>query len=115
MTEARANDAVRRVEDEAIEPTAEERLMALGDALEVQLRERPYVTLAAAAGAGFILAQALSSRVGRIALLAAGGFAATRLLRGDGMRFLERALGDEGDDEEMDDELASEEAHMTPQ
>jgi hypothetical protein len=83
----------------------EEGLVAVSRALETQVRERPYVALAAAVGAGFVLAQALRSTVGRVALVAAGGYAATRLLRGDGMQVLERLMGgDVDEDEELDDE-----------
>ena len=90
----------------SIESSAQEGLMAIGQALEEQLRERPYVTLGVAFGIGLVVSQALSSRLGRVALLAAGGYAATRLFQSDGLGLLERVLGgDEGDDEidEIDD------------
>ncbi len=96
----------------AIESSAQEGLMAIGQALEEQLRERPYVTLAAAFGVGVVLSQALSSRVGRIALLAAGGYAATKLLQSDGLGLLTSMLGgeaeadDEGADGDPDSDLA---------
>ena len=90
----------------AIESSAQEGLMAIGQALEEQLRERPYVTLGVAFGVGLVVSQALSSRLGRVALLVAGGYAATRLFQSDGLGVLERVLGgDEGDDvsDEIDD------------
>jgi len=96
----------RTSELEDLSRSAEEGLTSAMQALEEQVRERPYVTLAAALGAGVVLGQALHSRVGRLALLAAGGFAATRLLQGDGARLLERVLGTDVDDEDYDDELA---------
>ena len=101
-----AKRARRAPELEDLSRSAEEGLSAAVQALEEQVRERPYVTLAAAVGAGLVLGQALHSRIGRIALLAAGGFAATRLLQGDGGRFLERVLGTDVDDDDYDDELA---------
>jgi ElaB/YqjD/DUF883 family membrane-anchored ribosome-binding protein len=103
LTEKRAR---RTSELEDLSRSAEEGLSNAMQALEEQVRERPYVTLAAALGAGVVLGQALHSRVGRLALLAAGGFAATRLLQGDGARLLERVLGTDVDDEDFDDELA---------
>jgi hypothetical protein len=94
----------------------EEGLAAVSRALEEQVRERPYVTLAAAVGAGFVLAQALRSRVGRIALVAAGGYAATRLLRGDGMQVLERLMGDDiDDDDDVDLDASPPMTSQTPQ
>jgi len=87
------------------ESEASDALLAVGRAIEEQVRARPIATLAAAAGAGFVLGNALHSRVGRIALLAAGGFAATRLLQGDGVMLLERLLGADIDDEDIEDEL----------
>ena len=86
---------------EALE-AGQEKLVALGRVLEEQLQERPYVTLAAAVGVGVVLAQALSSRVGRIALLAAGGYAATRVVQAGGLEVLGALLGAEDDD--LDDE-----------
>jgi hypothetical protein len=90
----------------AIESSAQEGLMAIGQALEEQLRERPYVTLGVAFGVGLVVSQALSSRLGRVALLAAGAYAATKVFQSDGLGVLERVLGgDEGDDvsDEIDD------------
>jgi ElaB/YqjD/DUF883 family membrane-anchored ribosome-binding protein len=98
--------ARRGPELEDLSRSAEEGLSVAVQALEKQVRERPYVTLAAAVGAGVVLGQALHSRIGRLALLAAGGFAATRLLQGDGARILERVLGAEVEDDDFDDELA---------
>ena len=103
LSEKRAN---RGPELEDLSRSAEEGLSMAVQPLEKQVRERPYVTLAAAVGAGVVLGQALHSRIGRLALLAAGGFAATRLLQGDGARILERVLGAEVEDDDFDDELA---------
>jgi hypothetical protein len=84
------------------------------DALEEHLRERPLLTLAAAVGAGFVLAQAFSSRVGRVAMIAAGGYAATRILGGEGMRVLEGLLGEDIDDEDLLEEEIGGEVRSVP-
>ena len=54
----------------------------LSEQLEVQMRERPYVVLGAAAGVGFALGAMVGSRLGQIALAAGVGYVGKNLLRG---------------------------------
>ena len=96
------NGGAERLDGEGLAAVGEG-LSAIVQALETQVRERPYVALAAAAGAGFVIAQTLRSNVGRVALVAAGGYAVTRLMRGDGMQMLERLLGGDGEEDEIDE------------
>jgi hypothetical protein len=58
-----------------------ERLGEIAKAIARRVRERPLTALAAAIGAGFVLGGALSFRVGRTALSAAGRHVMRELLK----------------------------------
>ena len=56
----------------------------LGEQLETQLKERPYVVLGAVAGVGFVAGSLLGSRLGQVAIALAGGYLVRNMIRGGG-------------------------------
>ncbi len=69
----------------ALQRTAAEVLseleQSLGPKLRLQLRARPYATMATAFGLGFAAGGGLKTRVGKVALFFASRYAATQLVR----------------------------------
>jgi ElaB/YqjD/DUF883 family membrane-anchored ribosome-binding protein len=74
-------------------------LSEIGDRFVDKVRERPYAAVATALGAGVLLGSVLSSRIGRIAIFAAGGYAVKELF---GDRLLEIMQGEEADSERFE-------------
>lgn len=56
----------------------------LGEQLETQIKDRPYVVLGAVAGVGFVAGSLLGSRLGQIAIALAGGYLVRNMIRGGG-------------------------------
>ena len=56
----------------------------LGEQLETQMKERPYVVLGAVAGVGFVAGSLLGSRLGQVAIALAGGYVVRNMIRGGG-------------------------------
>jgi hypothetical protein len=75
-------------EGEGIERLSLEKIRAagrnIGEQLQQQLEERPYVVLGAVAGAGFVAGALVGSRLGQIAVAIGGGYLVRNLLRGQG-------------------------------
>jgi hypothetical protein len=67
----------------------------LGEQIEVQLRERPYVVMGAVAGLGFAAGSLLGSRLGQIAIALAGGYLLRNAIKSDGQgvqRFVKEGI-----------------------
>lgn len=81
--EASLADRARTVADDAraLERSVSETVQIARERTRDQLRERPYLTLGAAAATGFVLAGGLGSRVGRSALQAGLRLAVSAALR----------------------------------
>jgi hypothetical protein len=60
--------------------------IALKEQLERHIEERPLVVLAAAVGVGFSLGALVSTRLGKLALVSAAGFALTRVASSESVR-----------------------------
>jgi hypothetical protein len=56
----------------------------LGEQIEEQLAERPYVVLGAVAGVGFVAGALVGSRLGQIAVAIAGGYLIRNAIRSQG-------------------------------
>jgi hypothetical protein len=63
--------------------------------IDEQLRANPYLALGLGAGAGLLVGSLFGSRIGRMALLLAGGYVASEFVKRGGLD-----LDDEEDDEE---------------
>jgi hypothetical protein len=73
-------------------------LRVASDTLAETVKKRPITALGVAAGAGFVLGSAFGSRLGRLALMAAAGYAAQEVVEG--------ALGEGGITKWLSDELS---------
>jgi ElaB/YqjD/DUF883 family membrane-anchored ribosome-binding protein len=56
----------------------------LGEQLETQMKDRPYVVLGAVAGVGFVAGSLLGSRLGQVAIALAGGYLVRNMIKGGG-------------------------------
>jgi ElaB/YqjD/DUF883 family membrane-anchored ribosome-binding protein len=64
----------------------------LGDQLETQMKDRPYVVLGAVAGVGFVAGSLLGSRLGQVAIALAGGYLVRNMIKGGGSGEVQRIV-----------------------
>ncbi len=69
--------------------------------VDEQLRANPYLALGIGAGAGLLVGSLFGSRIGRMALLLAGGYVASEFVKRGGLD-----LDDEDDDEDEKEDAA---------
>lgn len=87
-----ASRVVGKIDPEAIVDGAR-RLPAI---IQQQVKENPYRALGIAAGVGFGVGAMFSSRIARVLLVTAGGYAVNEFARGRIKAFLEDLEGNEG-------------------
>ena len=68
--------------------------------IDEQLRANPYLALGIGAGAGLLVGSLFGSRIGRMALLLAGGYVASEFVKRGGLEL------DSDDDDEEEEEAA---------